>query len=329
MGILKSDWERYREPAPLSIEEIRTLIAVVSNDSIKDLELMPAGCANTNYKISFTSHPPVVMRLYTREPAALLREVHIYRLLKDLIPMARMLHADASQKVFSYPFAFFSYVEGILLRDLIFSGDEKAISTCTFEAGLHLATLNSFTFLEGGFFDDKFHVRPFKKNEAYLNFILGLLKNSTVKRDVRTTLIDRIRTLVRNEQYLLSPPNPACLTHGDFDPSNIKVMQTNGSWHISAILDWEFSFAGSSLLDIGTMLRYSHKLSPCFETSFIKGIRAGGMELLPSWKKIAKMMDILCLLQIIHSNPQRRRPIINRDAIELIEHTLNNWESFS
>lgn len=326
---LKADWERYRQHVDISPQVMQMLIAPICTESIAAMTLLPGGCANTNYKILFESHVPLVVRVYTREASSLTRERDIHRLVHDKIPTARFLFADESQGQIPYPFAIFSYVEGLLLRDLIFKGDEQAISTCCFEAGRHLATLSTFTFHEGGFFEMDLRVRPFNKKEAYLNFALSLLKSSTVKRDLGHKLLERVHAIITGVGHKYLPSNGlATLTHGDYDPSNIKVTNTNGSWHISGILDWEFAFSGTYYLDIGQMVRYSHKLQPNYEESFIAGIRAGGLKLAPTWKRFAKIMDLLCLLQLVQSNPKSRRPLLNSDVTGLISYTIDHWESF-
>lgn len=327
--ILKANWERYRHHVVISLQEMQALIAPVCRDTIAAISILSGGCANTNYKIEFEHEPPLVMRIYTREASALGRERDISQLLEGKIPTAKMLFADESRKNINYPFAIVSYVPGILLRDLIFAGDTEAILSCYFEAGQQLALLSTFTFLEGGFFEQGLHVRPFSKKEAYLNWALSLLKSSTIKRDFGQELVQRIHKLIMSaEHYLPKNSTIACLTHGDFDPSNIKVTKINDSWRVSGILDWEFAFAGTYFLDIGLMLRYSHKLPSSYETAFIAGIRQAGLDLPPSWKQCAKLMDVLCLLQLAHSNPQRSRPILNSDAQELISHTIDHWDSY-
>jgi hypothetical protein len=82
------------------------------------------------------------------------------------------------------------------------------------------------------------------------------------------------------------------------------------------------------LLDIGMMLRYSHKLPPCYESGFISGITKTGPPLPSEWKKQAKLMDLLCLLQLVHCNPFAERTKMNRDVVSLISDTVKNWDSF-
>ena len=96
-------------------------------------------------------------------------------------------------------------------------------------------------------------------------------------------------------------------------------------WKIAAILDWEFAFVGTYLLDIGMMLRYSHKLPACYEDNFITGIQDNGFHLPANWKKQAKLMDFICLLNLARYNPPTERPKMNRDVVSLINDTITNW----
>lgn len=326
--ILKSDWERYRSPVAISLSQMGELVAPISNDLIIDATLLSGGCANTNYKINFKSHPPVVVRIYTREPQALIRERDIHHLVHGQIPAAQMLFADESRTRIDFPYAIFSYVNGISLRDLIYSNHTEAIVSCYFDAGVHIATLSRITFPEGGFFERGLRVRPFLRDEAYLNLAFSLVRSSSVKRGLGIELIRRVRALLEAAEQFLPKNSCAHLTHADFDPSNILVTNLNGSWRVSAILDWEFSFAGIYFLDIGQMVRYSHKLPSCYEMALVEGIRAGGLNLIPSWKRCAKLMDLLCLLQLVHANPKSKRPMLHNDVVELIFHTVENWKNF-
>jgi hypothetical protein len=75
---------------------------------------------------------------------------------------------------------------------------------------------------------------------------------------------------------LATTPHPIVkesLGENSHDAANMLVKQINGEWKISAILDWEFAFAGTYLLDMGMMLPYSRKLPACYENKFIAGIQ--------------------------------------------------------
>jgi aminoglycoside phosphotransferase (APT) family kinase protein len=74
----------------------------------------------------------------------------------------------------------------------------------------------------------------------------------------------------RSKDYLPALPVP-CLVHNDFGNRNILVRQENGKWGVAAILDWEFAFSGSPLLDVGHFLRYERRGAPLREPHFSQG----------------------------------------------------------
>ncbi len=95
-----------------------------------------------------------------------------------------------------------------------------------------------------------------------------------------------------------------------------------------AVLDWEFSFSGSYLLDMGIFLRYSHKLPKLYEAYFIKGLISEGHSLPKHWKKSAKLMDILCLLSLLDQNSKKEQPNVTTDVVSLIQNTQNHWHLY-
>lgn len=325
-AILKANWERYRSPVVLSCEQIRDAISPFSTERITDMRILPDGCANTNYKILFANKSSVVMRIYTRQASALGRERAIHKILEDKIPTAKLLFCDETAFRLSYPFAIFSYVDGISLRDLIFSGDENAITSCYFDAGRMLALLSEVRFAEGGFFENDLTIRPFSQKDAYFNFAMALLKSPTIKRDFGLELIRRVQKLIDKAQELLPKNTCGFLTHGDFDPSNIMVMKIKDSWQITGILDWEFALASSYFSDIGQMLRYSHFLSQDYTTAFVDGMRHQGLQLSPDWQQRARITDLLSLLKLAHLSPKHVRPNLNNDVKRLITNTVDQWD---
>lgn len=327
--ILKMHWERFKAHVDLDISTASHLLAPFITDSIDAILLLSEGCANTNYKVIFKNNRvPIVLRIYVRDKTALQREVAIHKLVADKIPIAQHLYFDDSCMIYSYPYSIMEWIDGTLLRDIILTKNKKAITESVFEAGQYLNILRQMTFSHGGFFQENLQIRPFDKEEEYLPYVLNLLKDKIVKNDLDSNLCDAISRLVKNNVTLLPHKDEANLTHSDYDPANIMVREKKGKWGIAAILDWEFAYAGTYLLDIGMMLRYSHKLPYFYENSFINGIQSQGFTLPGAWKKQAKLMDLLCLLQLIHYNPASQRPKINYDAISLMTDIVRDWDSF-
>lgn len=329
--ILKSQWERFRQPVALDKAQASRLIEPYCSASIKSFHLLSNGCANTNYKVLFEKEnlPPLVLRIYTRESASLQREIDLQKFVANQIPVPIYLYSDSSLTLCSHPYALIEWIDGILMRDVVLANDAKAIAQCSFEAGKYLAMARNIHFESGGFFEDGLRVRPFSPDEEYIPFASKMLEDKIVKESLGPTLHQATCLLLENNIPLMPPSNePANLTHADFDPANIIVKQEeSGKWRIGAILDWEFAFAGTYLLDMGMMLRYSHRLPATYEQKFVAGIEQH--HTLPKyWKKQAKLMDLLCLLQLTHYNPVTERPIMNRDVVSLIQHSIENWSSF-
>lgn len=305
------------------------LLAPFTQDKIDQLFLLSEGCANTNYKVTFKNNKePVVLRIYIRENSALQRELDIHRLVADKIPVPIHFYSDDQCTIYPHPYAIMEWIEGRLMREIILTGDETAIRDCCFEAGKYLNKLRKIKFPYGGFFEKWLHVRPFSKEEEYLPFVLNILQDDVVKNDLDTELHLAIINLVKDNSHLLPKTNDANLAHADYDPANIMVKRVGNKWEISAILDWEFAFAGTYLLDVGMMLRYSHKLPSFYENNFIASIEEQGARLPLNWKKQAKLMDLLCLLQLLHYNPFSERPKMNRDVVSLVADTVKNWDSY-
>jgi aminoglycoside phosphotransferase (APT) family kinase protein len=327
--ILKLQWERFKAHFNLNLSTATQLLLPYTNHPIDAMTILSEGCANSNYKITFKNQSqPIVLRIYMREARSLAVETHIHALMKNTLPLPKIIYSDSQCKLIPHPYALFEWNDGELMRNIILAGDEKSIAECAYEAGKYLSQLRNSFLPQGGFFDETLAIRPFLPEEEFQQFIFTLLSDEQVQAELGTTLIDSLRELTTTQIALFPPTESANLTHADYDPANMLVKQINGSWKISAILDWEFAFAGSYLLDMGIMLRYSHKLPQCYENQFIAGIEANGEALPMTWKKQCKLMDLLCLLQLIHYNPAAARPNLNQDVKSLIQYTVDHWDSF-
>jgi aminoglycoside phosphotransferase (APT) family kinase protein len=107
------------------------------------------------------------------------------------------------------------------------------------------------------------------------------------------------------------------LVHGDFNSPNIFVRQERGSWRVAAILDWEFAFAGSTLCDIGNMLRYERPAQPRYEPHFSRGLIDGGWRAPDDWFLRARLADLPALCELLSRDDVPEAVVIElRDLIE-------------
>jgi len=322
--ILKIQWERYEEHVILSLSQIKKLVGFYIADEVTAISLMKEGCANTNYKIIFKTHKAVVLRIYTRDSSSMLREADIYSLLFEHVPVPLVIALDNSKNHINHAYAIYSYIPGILMREVIMAGDKKIISECCLDAAKYLAKLSKIRFAAQGFFEAGLEVKFFIHD--YMYYFLAQLDNRNVKRELGKNIISKLLKILEQNKNYLPDIREANLTHGDYDPSNIKVARINNAWHVVGILDWEFAFAGNSYFDIGKMLRFSHKLPKYFETIFIAGLKQHGMKISDEWRKYTKIIDLLSLLQLIRFNPKYARPKLNSDVASLISFTVNSFE---
>lgn len=319
--VLKTDWERRQSPFSLDIPTVAKLLAPVTRDKIAQLHLCTEGLANTSYQIVFaTSHPPLILRIYLRERSACQRELNLHALVKNHVTVARCFYADASCQFIPYAFAVMEWVDGMLMREVVLSGDLDSIHACAFAAGESLAKLREITFNRGGFFQEDLTITPFDEE----NFCLHLLKKPDLKMRLGEKLCETLVALIHENHALYPPENQVNLTHGDYDPANILVKKIDEKWQITAILDWEYALSCSYLLDMGTFLRYSHRLPESYTQAFCEGI-ARYKPLPPSFKKSAKLMDLGCLLSLLERNPEEKSPLLYRDVLSLLEETVTGW----
>jgi aminoglycoside phosphotransferase (APT) family kinase protein len=90
------------------------------------------------------------------------------------------------------------------------------------------------------------------------------------------------------------------LTHSDFNGSNILVRRDPaGDWGLSAILDWEFAFAGGPSFDFGNLLRPPLGDDPFFIAAVTAGYRAAGKELPEGWLEASRIADLLSWVDFV------------------------------
>ncbi len=327
--ILKVNWERRQPSLLLSNEEIERALAAYSEDNIVSSELMGTGCANLNYKIVLSSAQIVILRVYTRDRDALMREYHLHKLVHTKMPVPRFLYINEEVNVLSYPFAILEYVEGRVFRDVILKGNEIAVKECSYQAGTYLAQMASIDLKESGFFNFDLSIKPFVEGQTFDKILLSFLREPKVITMLGNELVQTLVAHIGNyKEILVDLSHQHNLTHADYDPSNMLVTYENGRWKIAAILDWEFSFSSSYYVDMGLMLRYASHLPAIYQDTFIAGIRDGNFALLQDdWRLRTKLADMLSLLSICASEGSEQRLNMVRDIKTILCNTCKYWIS--
>lgn len=321
--MLEQDWGRRQALVELDLATINTLARpAFPGHQVIGTELLTEGHCNTNYKLTLAGlDEPFVLRVYRRDQASSQKDWDLYQLIQGRVPVPRMLYHDDSCQHLAWPYTIMTWAEGILLRDAIEKGDAREQSSYGYAVGSALAAIGSFTFPQAGFFGPGLDVEPFTGNESYLQLIRHFLTTGPTQERLGPELSQRLWNFVEAQHgYLDALPPTAALVHSDFKGINILVHEGE----VSAVLDWEFAFAGSPLTDIANMLRYEHRMPEAFVSQFLRGYQVQGGVLPPDWHRCIKLLDLISLCEFAHA-PEVNEVVV-RDVIELMERTLAQYQ---
>jgi Ser/Thr protein kinase RdoA (MazF antagonist) len=110
------------------------------------------------------------------------------------------------------------------------------------------------------------------------------------------------------------------LVHADYKRSNLLLQRSGSSWTVSAVLDWEFAFAGPPIIDVGLFLRAGAALPPGFQDRFAAGYRDAGGELPSEWLRLSRLIDLIS--QVTFLSDPRDRPRVVAETRQVVEETV-------
>ncbi|WP_100550799.1 phosphotransferase family protein [Caedibacter taeniospiralis] len=290
------------------------------NTKLISHELIAGGCANLNIKIQLEDEKyPLILRVYLRDKNAAYREQKLAALIRETVPVPLTHYIGELEE---HHFAITEFMPGIPLRDLLLSDVSHDLNAIMHEVGTILAKITAHEFPKAGFFDSKLNIIPGSPSDDFMIFAKDCLKHETVLSVLASDTIAKISQVLDHYGHLFPDENEKHLVHGDFDPANILVHKVDGRWKISAVLDWEFSFAGSVLWDVATLLRYAHKLPFEFHLAFLDGLRSCGVRLPSNWQATVKLLNLLSLLDCLKRSDFKTQLNRCKDICQLIEHII-------
>ncbi len=336
----EKSWGRRHEFIVLDTAALTSLLQLAfPGKQVIAMELLTDGHCNTNYKIKLSGlDDTFVVRFYARDRTTCQKDLDIFNLVAERVPVPEILYADTNGSHYKIPFAVMRWVEGELLSNILTHGNLDIIAKSAYEVGATLAHIGTYTFPQAGFFGPGLAItQPINlvaqstNNETatFLGAIEQYLFKDNASQQLGTTLTDRLWQFVTtNVGYLTESEKTPSLVHADFKGINILVRQKQkyGGWEVSAVLDWEFAIAGSPLFDVGNILRYDRLYPPEFEKNFICGYQDSGGYLPKEWKKITKLLDLINLCKFLTSPMQRGTMI--EEVKGLIVGTLEHWEEY-
>lgn len=250
--------------------------------NVTSSKLLERGRRNSNYRICLDDGLVCVARLYAEggpEP-----ELGPLQLARQVVPVPEVFARGAD-------WAILSFLDG---RPLVDSPG------ATQAAARMIGKLRSVRFSQQGWIGADLVVRPFAFGGS-LGFVNSKLESTPVAEHLGPELYASLRAFVvkATDSFEALDVGP-CLVHGDFNPSNVLTREGR----VSGLVDWEFSHAGSSWLDIGNLLRHT---SSDRQGRIEAGLREAGMEMPANWRENARLADLSAHLEFLDSDSSPAR----------------------
>jgi aminoglycoside phosphotransferase (APT) family kinase protein len=182
--------------------------------------------------------------------------------------------------------------------------------------GQALAEIHARTFAQSGELGADLSVRlPF---DDFVDALTSYAERSLASSELSNArdLAPSVRRFFdRHRSALRDSAGPSVLLHGDFKVSNLHWAGDR-----LLVLDWEFCYAGSALMDIGQLLRWA--LPDEFVAEFAAAYRESGGRLEPNFRAASQRFDLVNLaglLQGTTAGSQRERDVSERIRRTLTE----------
>ena len=325
---------------PDSIESLLT--KAFPHQQISHVQPLSGGLINTNLKIDFAGdHPSVVLRLYRDGPEVCRKELALHTLVQAEVPVPRIFLAEPDGFSGSLPFTILEFVNGITFEQLKRTNNTEAISQAAYSVGKTLAAIGRIHFAKPGSLIVDSSTSELRVGDPYVEgpdpiptILDRFLESPNCEQRVGKELVRRLHDFGWSWATRLPDlEHQSNLVHGDFGNRNILVHEAEGTWKVAAVIDWEFGFSGSPLLDVGHFLRYERKSNPLREPSFSRSFLEHGGRLPDDWHNVVRLIDLtglvevlthddlpdditVELLELIHATLEERDPELSRNLMQ-------------
>jgi aminoglycoside phosphotransferase (APT) family kinase protein len=325
---VEEGWERPPR-VELSEAELQHLIRpAFPGDRIIEHRVVSTGLANTNVHFWLDSYEQsFVLRLHTREPKAAVKERDLMRFLASHphppIPVAPLIYSDVAPERGGHPYSIWQFVPGTLLQNLFSTLPSAELVQIARVCGQVAAGLSAHSFSSCGELGS--NLKVVEEYGAPSRFIPALvhsaLSDGLAGQRLGKPLSDALwHAVERRRSWLQELDGRYSLVHADYKRSNLLLARAGESWAVTAVLDWEFAFAGPPLVDVGLFLRAGDALPSGFREAFAAGYREAGGVLPAEWLRLSRLVDLLS--QITFLNDSRDRPRIVAETTRVVQETV-------
>ncbi|HEX5348123.1 MAG TPA: phosphotransferase [Pseudonocardiaceae bacterium] len=268
---------------------------------------LAGGFVNTMMLLITDQGERYVLRRYrtSNGPTACAVETSLAARLIGTVPMVEVVSTDPEGRATGAPLLLSRYVEGAPLSEVLpelAKGDAAGVG---YAVGATLARIGTVTFPRAGSFRDGSLAT---NGQEVLKDLPGVVDRCLDTGKVDSSLTkpeqDGLRAFaLRSASWLDAVTNARQLVHMDFNPKNLLVTSCEGRWDVAAVIDWEFAFSGSPLVDVGNMLRFADYYPPDYVSGFRTGLRDFGGALPTGWRQIAQALDLFTLAGMLTDPP--------------------------
>ncbi|MEQ4206110.1 phosphotransferase [Actinopolymorpha sp. B9G3] len=238
-----------------------------------------------------------VLRLYVRNPDRAVVDAALHSLLRDLIPVPRILEMRTQGPAPAAPaFLLTERLPGERM-DLWLAEAPRAKRRAAGEsAGRLLARLVGIPFLRSGqFVGADLAVQPWPTSGAGLEDWVEAHRGRGAFAQWSDDDLAGLLEVARYAQDLLdAAPDRACLAHSDVNPKNLLVDPTSGE--ITGLVDWEYAHSGSPYTDVGNLLRF--ETDEAFCTAVVATFAAQAPAVSPQFVELGRAVDLLALVDL-------------------------------
>lgn len=319
----ESEWERRAPAVQLKRGVIEGRLArALPGARLRQVTPLAGGNSNTVLRLELEAGPPLVMRLHQHADggASCAREAELLRRLRGAVPVPALLATEPAPEDGAPPWLLLGWCEGQRLCDVwddLTPADGPALGAAL---GRVAATIHAAgAYPRAGFLTPGLELSV---GLGALGEHLGGWLDGRAGARLGPALAGRLRAWVAAREAWFAD-GPAVLCHADFKPTNLLVARGAAGWEPSAVLDWEFAFAGPRLFDLGQLLRHEERLPAGFAAGVEGGYAQVGPDLPPDWRARAAALDLLNHLQFLDDPAER--PNVHAAARQRIEATLVRW----
>lgn len=278
---------------------------VLGGQMITEHERLAGGYSNENLLITTAAGERLVLRRYLRANRCAV-EAALAQRLRGVVPVPEVVAADPDGGEAGEPVLLARYVTGLPLGHALAGAGQQDQASLGRLVGAALASIGTVRFACPGEFTGPDLVPDASAWPASLPAFVercladgraGQVLLSAAERDALRELA--ISAAVLADQVAADSQ----LVHADFNPKNLLVSAGPDGWAVSAVLDWEFAFSGSPLIDIGNMLRFGEDVPGAFRAGFVAGFREAGGALPESWLEISQALDLYALAEFLSRPP--------------------------